>query len=128
MKYFKIIVAVLMLSLWSCQSQKSENVELLDAKSFSEKIHNKEEVQLVDVRTPEEFKEQHIDNATNINWNDADFEQQVSNLDKSKPVYVYCKSGGRSAKATAKLSEMGFTNVYELDGGILSWNEAKMPK
>lgn len=128
MKYFKIIVAVLMLSLWSCQSQKSENVELLDAKSFSEKIHNKEEVQLVDVRTPEEFKEQHIDNATNINWNDADFEQQISNLDKSKPVYVYCKSGGRSAKATAKLSEMGFTNVYELDGGILSWNEAKMPK
>lgn len=128
MKYFKIIVAVLMLSLWSCQSQKSENVELLDAKSFSEKIHNKEEVQLVDVRTPEEFKEQHIDNATNINWNDANFEQQVSNLDKSKPVYVYCKSGGRSAKATAKLSEMGFTNVYELDGGILSWNEAKMPK
>ena len=128
MKYFKIIVAVLMLSLWSCQSQKSENVELLDAKSFSEKIHNKEEVQLVDVRTPEEFKEQHIDNATNINWNDANFEQQVSNLDKSKPVYVYCKSGGRSAKATAKLSEMGFTNVYELDGGMLSWNEAKMPK
>lgn len=128
MKYFKIIVAVLMLSLWSCQSQKSENVELLDAKSFSEKIHNKEEVQLVDVRTPEEFKEQHIDNSTNINWNDADFEQQISNLDKSKPVYVYCKSGGRSAKATAKLSEMGFTNVYELDGGILSWNEAKMPK
>lgn len=128
MKYFKIIVAVLMLSLWSCQSQKSEDVELLDAKTFSEKIHNKEEVQLVDVRTPEEFKEQHIDNATNINWNDADFEQQVSNLDKSKPVYVYCKSGGRSAKATAKLSEMGFTNVYELDGGILSWNEAKMPK
>lgn len=128
MKYFKIIVAVLMLSLWSCQSQKSENVELLDAKSFSEKIHNKEEVQLVDVRTPEEFKEQHIDNATNINWNDANFEQQVSNLDKSKPVYVYCKSGGRSAKATAKLSEMGFTNVYELDGGILSWNEEKMPK
>lgn len=128
MKYFKIIVAVLMLSLWSCQSQKSENVELLDAKSFSEKIHNKEEVQLVDVRTPEEFKEQHIDNATNVNWNDANFEQQVSNLDKSKPVYVYCKSGGRSAKATAKLSEMGFTNVYELDGGILSWNEAKMPK
>lgn len=128
MKYFKIIVAVLMLSLWSCQSQKSENVELLDAKSFSEKIHKKEEVQLVDVRTPEEFKEQHIDNATNINWNDADFEQQISNLDKSKPVYIYCKSGGRSAKATAKLSEMGFTNVYELDGGILNWNEAKMPK
>ena len=128
MNYFKIIIAVLSFTLFSCQGQESKKVELLDAKTFSEKIHAKEDIQLVDVRTPEEYKEQHIDDAMNINWNDANFEQQIANLDTSKHVYVYCKSGGRSARATAKLSEMGFTNIYELDGGILSWNEANLAK
>ena len=128
MNYFKIILAVFSFTLFSCQGQESTKVELMEAKAFSEKIANSGEIQLIDVRTPQEFEEQHIGHATNINWNGSDFEQKAAQLDKSKPVYVYCKSGGRSAKASAKLSEMGFTKIYELDGGILSWNEANLAK
>lgn len=128
MNYFKIIVAVFTLSLFSCQGQKSDKVELIDAKTFSEKINSKGKIQILDVRTPGEFTDQHIDKATNIDWNGADFEKKVAVLDKSKPVYVYCKSGGRSAKATSKLAEMGYTKIYELDGGIMKWNAAGLSK
>ena len=101
MNYFKIIVAVLSFTLFSCQGQESGKIEQLDAKTFSEKITNNKDVQILDVRTPEEFSDQHIDNAKNINWFDADFAKQVAALDKSKPVYVYCKSGGRMMKWNA---------------------------
>ena len=124
MNYFKIILAVFSFTLFSCQGQESAKVELVEAKAFSEKIANSGEIQLIDVRTPQEFEEQHIDNATNINCNGANFEQKAAQLDKSKPVYVQCKSGGRSAKASAKLSEMGFTKIFELDGGMMKWNAA----
>ena len=129
MKYFKIALLVFSLTLFPCQGQESSKVKLVDAKTFSEKIEsNKKEIQLIDVRTPEEFNEQHIGEAKNINWNGTDFEEKISKLDKSEPVYIYCKSGGRSAKAASKLSEMGFTEIYELDGGINSWNKADLPK
>jgi thioredoxin len=126
MKYFKIILVFFSFILFSCQGQKSDKVELLDAKTFSEKIKSNGAIQLLDVRTPDEFNDQHIDQATNINWNGADFEQKVAVLDKSKPVYIYCKSGGRSAKAANKLAEMGYTKIYELDGGMMKWNAAGM--
>lgn len=128
MNYFKIIVAVLSFTLFSCQGQESGKIEQLDAKTFSEKITNNKDVQILDVRTPEEFSDQHIDNAKNINWFDADFAKQVAALDKSKPVYVYCKSGGRSNKAAHKLAEMGYTKIYELDGGMMKWNAAGLAK
>ncbi|CAM4021149.1 thioredoxin domain-containing protein [Flavobacterium antarcticum] len=128
MNYFKIILAVFSFTLFSCQGQESAKVEQLDAKTFSEKVTRNGEVQLLDVRTPEEFSDQHIFNAKNINWFDSDFADRVAVLDKSKPVYVYCKSGGRSAKASAKLSEMGFTKIYELDGGMMKWNAAGLSK
>ncbi|WP_432673186.1 rhodanese-like domain-containing protein [Flavobacterium sp. SM2513] len=128
MKYFKILLILFTLTLFSCQGQENKKIILLDAKTFSEKIDKKSEIQLIDVRTPEEFNEQHISGAKNINWKATDFEEKASKLDKSQPVYVYCKSGGRSAQATAKLSEMGFTEIYELDGGIGSWNKANLPK
>jgi rhodanese-related sulfurtransferase len=54
---------------------------------------------------------------------DDDFKQQVNVLDKEKPVYVYCRSGKRSARAAEILKEMGFTKVYDLQGGIMEWQE-----
>jgi thioredoxin len=128
MNYFKIIITVLSLSLFSCQGQKSNKVELLDAKTFSEKLNTNDQIQILDVRTPGEYEDQHIDKATNIDWNGADFEKKVILLDKKKPIYVYCKSGGRSAKATRKLAEMGYTKIYELDGGMMKWNAAGLSK
>ncbi|MEZ2415211.1 rhodanese-like domain-containing protein [Muriicola sp. E247] len=77
---------------------------------------NLENYTLVDVRTPEEFEAGHLDNAININWYDTDFTEKVGVLDKEHTIYVYCKKGGRSAKAQAVLDSLGFRAV-DLTGG-----------
>ena len=80
-------------------------------------------VQLVDVRTSEEFNAGHIEGAINIDFkNDEVFYQSFQRLDKKNPVYVYCRSGNRSKKSADKLLEMGFSMVYDLKGGYIDWN------
>ena len=111
-----------------CQGQPSKTVQTIDVKAYAEKLKTTENPQLLDVRTPEEFSVEHIENATNVNWNSNDFVTKTSNLDKTKPVFVYCKVGGRSAQAANKLAEMGFKEIYNLEGGILKWNAAGMAK
>ena len=77
---------------------------------------------LLDVRTPEEFLAGHIDKAKNINFNDPNFKQTIAkSLNKNKPVAIYCRSGRRSASALIILKEMGFKDIYDLEGGFLNW-------
>lgn len=71
---------------------------------------------LVDVRTPEEFDGGHLQYAKNINFNGADFKAEISKLDKSKPVYLYCRSGNRSGKAADTLKSLGFHSFYNIGG------------
>ncbi len=97
----------------------------LSSAEFNNKI-NKGKSVLIDVRSPEEFKTNHIKGAQNINVNGASFEKEVSKLNKKKPVLVYCKSGNRSARATNMMRDMGYT-VYDLDGGLLKWQAAGLP-
>lgn len=106
----------------SCHGQSSKTVQTIDAKLYAEKLKSTQNPQLLDVRTPEEYNAEHIDNAVNVNWNGDDFETKANKYDKSKPVFVYCKVGGRSAKAADKLAQMGFKEIYNLDGGIMKWN------
>jgi rhodanese-related sulfurtransferase len=80
-----------------------------------------EDMQLVDVRTPKEYKEGHIKNSQNIDYNSPTFDEDISKLDKTKPVILYCKSGKRSAKCSEKLIKAGFEKIYELEGGITEW-------
>jgi len=123
MKSLKILLLILSVTLISCNDKKSGSFESIPPKEFAEKIKATQNPQILDVRTPEEFKTEHIDNAKNVNWNSDDFAVKAASFDKSKPVFVYCLSGGRSKKAANKLSELGFTTVYELEGGFLNWNE-----
>jgi rhodanese-related sulfurtransferase len=83
-----------------------------------------EDVQLVDLRTPEEFDEIHIVNAQNINFSSPTFEADISKLDKAKPVILYCKGGTRSAKCAQKLKSAGFEKIYDLEGGISKWKHS----
>ena len=78
-------------------------------------------VQLIDVRTPEEYNEGHIESALNINFYDDNFEELIEQVDKSKPVAVYCGKGGRSAKCASFMKNAGFTKIYDLNGGITEW-------
>ena len=95
---------------------------------FAQKINSTFQPQILDVRTPKEFSDQHLENAVNINWNGDDFDKKVAELDKSKPVFVYCLSGGRSSKASGKLAELGFKEIYEMEGGIVKWNASRLAK
>ena len=79
------------------------------------------DIVLIDVRTPEEFASGHLENAVNINYFDSDFDEQFKTLDKNKAVYLYCKSGRRSANAAEKLEDMGFVKIYDLEGGVVNW-------
>ena len=80
-----------------------------------------EDAQLIDVRTPEEFEEGHIANALNIDFFSDNFVKDMENLDKEKPVVLYCKSGNRSNKSVQKLKDSGFSKIYDVDGGITEW-------
>lgn len=118
------LLLLMIFGLASCLKPKTEGVEVLNADQFEQKLQM-EDVQLVDVRTADEFAEGHLPNALNIDINGDEFELQTAKLDKEKPVMVYCKMGGRSAKAASKLKEQGFKNITDLDGGITSWKEAE---
>lgn len=86
-----------------------------------------DEIQLVDVRTKEEYQVGHIKDALNIDVKDPNFKTNISKLDKNKPVLVYCRSGKRSGDAAEILRGMGFTKIVSLEGGMLSWEEADLP-
>ena len=84
-------------------------------------------IQVLDVRTPDEYQSGHLKNALLADWNnDAEFQQRVKALDKSKPVYTYCLSGGRSSAATQYLKQNGF-NAFNLSGGISAWKTENKP-
>jgi len=107
----------------SCGKGSGDDSSLVTPEELSLK---QEEIVLIDVRTPREFEQGHLENSVNINIADSSFKEEVGKLDRSEPVYVYCKVGGRSAKAASILREMGFEEVYDLEGGIRNWEKSGM--
>jgi len=101
-------------------------IQTINAEQFN-KLLVLDEIQLVDVRTPEEFQTGHIKDAQNIDYNNEGFKSNISSLDKSKPVLVYCRSGKRSASAAEIMKELGFTKIVSLDGGMIAWEAANLP-
>ena len=101
-------------------------IELISPQQVYDAIYKDRSIQLIDVRTPEEFKGNHLKGAQNICVTSDDFKEKVKMLDKNKPVYVYCNRGGQSAQAAIALKELGFTKIYDLEGGILLWEENKL--
>ncbi|WP_438965356.1 rhodanese-like domain-containing protein [Flavobacterium sp.] len=125
MRKIYLSLGLVILLTFSC-AKEQKGVNLVDSNGF-EKQMEETTSQIVDVRTPREFSEGHIANAVNMDVTSDDFESKIENLDKEKPVMVYCKAGGRSAKAAGILKDKGFKQVYDLDGGMIGWNEAKKP-
>lgn len=121
-----LLVFFLAITTIYCNAQQNKGVELVKPAEFAQKL-NSGEGQLIDVRTPKEYKSGYIKGAVNMHLYDNDFEQRIDTLDKNKPVYVYCKVGGRSAEAVTIMKNKGFRHIIELDGGMDAWNEAKLP-
>ena len=120
---------VVISALWlatACQTAETSRVESI----ASEELHQllqQSDVQLVDVRTPEEVSFGYIAGAEHIDFYHADFTDRITQLDKNQPVVVYCAVGGRSAQASRKLSDAGFEKVYNLAGGFRQWQSAGFP-
>jgi thioredoxin 1 len=114
----KIFVMVLFAA--SCSGQSN----LLTPDQFESKLKQLPTAQLLDVRTPEEFGNAHLSGAKNLDYRNESFLTQIQNLDKEKPVMVYCLGGGRSGAAAKALQEAGFKEIYDLQGGFLKWTSA----
>ena len=122
----KLILIFLFGAILGCKSPTKEQAELvetiqiLDKAAFENGITNSD-IQLIDVRTPKEYEEGHIGNASLIDFLADDFKDKIQILDKNKPVYLYCRSGGRSGKASKLMKELGFTEIRDLEGGYNNW-------
>lgn len=113
--------------LLSCANNTSGQVEKkLSTREFYEKLNQTDQLQLLDVRTPEEYKNGHLTQAVNIDWNGGNFLEEASKLDPGKPVFIYCLSGGRSHAAAKALRKKGF-EVYEMKEGLLKWRADNLP-
>jgi rhodanese-related sulfurtransferase len=127
MKKLLFLLLLAAASLTSCQSQNqtaSENEVVLSVEKYQAKLAEMEGVQLLDVRTPKEYEDGHIEGAVNIDYFDESFLSQVEQrFDKDQPVMLYCRSGNRSAKATAIMKEAGFKEIYDLKGGFMQWSK-----
>jgi len=120
---FTSVYLLSLMLLASCQGQ-GVKPQKLDPGSFENKMNAAPDKIILDVRTQGEYKEGHLHNAVLIDFWGDDFKAEISKLDKSKPVFVYCKSGGRSSGAADALMQVGFKQVYNLDGGIMAWTGA----
>ncbi|MBI1288771.1 MAG: rhodanese-like domain-containing protein [Flavobacteriales bacterium] len=120
------LLAVVMVSCTNGQNKAgSSNIaENVNVEEFAKHLDGS---QVLDVRTPAEWKEGIMKGATMANLYDDDFKAQLEKLDKEKPVAVYCKVGGRSGEAMSMMRDMGFKEVYNLKGGMDAWKQAGKP-
>ncbi len=135
MKSLQILIAFLFflsLNFLSCgqDSNAKNDVDTIELKtnvvayiSPVELNSRNKNIQLIDIRTSKEFFNGHIKNAKNIDVYNPNFKNEINKLDKTKELYIYCRSGNRTGKITKRLEAMGFIKVYDLKGGINNWKK-----
>ena len=106
--------------LFSCGNTNSQIIEDVNTENFHQLIEKGDGI-IIDVRTSQEFNSGHIIDATNIDFYSDDFTDKLKIVRKDVPIYVYCRSGGRSSSAADKMEKLGFTKLYNMIGGIGSW-------
>ena len=121
-KVFALIASVLLLA--GCSS--STGAIDLGVSEFSTKVAEAGVITL-DVRTPIEFAEGHIEGARLIDFQSGNFENDIAALDKNATYAVYCRSGNRSGQAVKVMQDAGFTNVFNMNGGVIDWANAGLP-
>lgn len=112
----------------SCTAQnEGSGVVSMDVNvaDFASLIDTSSQGLLLDVRTNQEFAQGRIQGATQLNFYDSNFRDELSKLDPSVPVFIYCRSGNRSGKAAKVMKELGFKAVYNLEGGIGAWGRSQ---
>lgn len=119
----KMLILFFSLSVFSsCTSQEKGIVKKVDVVTFTKGIALKNS-QLVDVRTQEEFEQGHIKGAKLIDFYSENFKEELQQLDKETPIYLYCRSGVRSGKASKLLVKLGFQEIYDLKNGYIAYKK-----
>lgn len=125
-KFLSIFGLTLLLFFTACKDTgTAQEIKVISPQEVKDAVYNDNPHQLVDVRTVEEFNEGHLKKAQNICVTDEDFEANIMKLDKDKPVYLYCRSGMRSAKAAKIMKDLGFKEIYDMEGGYLNWENQR---
>lgn len=119
-----LIVSFLVYKYFTAEGKKTERDVTPD--EFEELI-KKGDVIIIDVRSAFEYKGDKIKDAINASITSDDFVKKIESLDKDKTYLLYCQVGNRSSIATRMMLEKGFTNVYNLIGGIENWKHSKKP-
>jgi phage shock protein E len=122
---FVPVLGALVLTLTGCSSSGSASPQL-GIEEFAAKTAEANVV-VLDVRTPAEFAEGHLANAINIDFQSGNFESEISALDKNATYAIYCRSGNRSGQAVKIMANLGFTDLYDMDGGVIDWAAAGKP-
>lgn len=121
-KLIALIGSILLLAGCSSSSSAID----LSVTEFSNKAAEAGVITL-DVRTPGEYAEGHLEGARLIDFQSGNFENEISTLDKNATYAVYCRSGNRSSQAVKVMHDAGFHNVYNLNGGVIDWANAGLP-
>lgn len=122
---FNLLSILALATVVSCQGQTG--IQVLSVDAFEQKLNATPEKIILDVRTDEEYAQGKMKNATQIDYYQRDFKTEVAKLDKTKPVFVYCASGVRSNSAAKILKQQGFTEIYDLKGGLNAWVRSGKP-
>jgi rhodanese-related sulfurtransferase len=125
-RYLLVALAIGAAVLAGCSSSGA-TLETVDPATAATVIAEEPGVVVLDIRTPEEYAQGAIDGAVNIDFYASDFASQLDQLDKSTPYVVYCRSGNRSGQAMDTFADLGFTDVTEIEGGLVNWYDAGFP-
>ncbi|HWP90893.1 MAG TPA: rhodanese-like domain-containing protein [Thermodesulfobacteriota bacterium] len=109
------------------ETQVIKNISPQEAHVLIEKNKKNPDFVILDVRTPEEFSEGHIENAVNLDFYSDNFKEDLEKLDKNKTYITHCRSGSRSAKTLNLMKELGFKEAYNITGGIVQWENEGLP-
>lgn len=103
----------------------ASSIELVSPSAAAEVVDDAPDgLVLLDVRTADEYDDGHLTGAINVDFYADDFEAQLAQLDRSVPYILYCRSGNRSGQTAPLMRELGFQQVYEVEGGILAWADS----
>ncbi len=108
-------------------TQIIKNITPKEALTLIENNRDNPNFVILDVRTPQEFAEERIENTINLDYYTDTFEGELNKLDKNKPYVIYCRSGMRSGVTLDLMKELGFKEVYNILGGILAWKADVLP-
>lgn len=127
------LITALLLVLAGCSSSTDvatdagAGIRVVDPVAAAELLEEEPERIVVDVRTPGEFAQGHLEGARLVDYNAPDFKERIAELDRDESYVIYCRSGNRSAGARQVMEDLGFTDVVDVDGGIIAWNQQGLP-